>query len=97
MSQAGSLLADTGLDVEVDLRLLDERADELLAEDNSSTFPVSTAALWRTVFDRLGADDQAALDLMTLVAWCGPDPLPLTIFTEKPDFVPDCLRRRRRT
>ena len=43
-------------------------------------------------FDRLAADDPAALDLLTLVAWCGPEPVPLTLLTDHPDVLPEPLR-----
>ena len=77
VEQAGALLGDAGLDVDTYLRLLDERAGELLAHDGGGMYPVSVAASWAVAFDRLAADDPAALDLLTLVAWCGPEPVPL--------------------
>ena len=59
VDQAGSLLADTHLDVDTYLRLLDERAEELLAHDGGGGYPVSVAASWAVAFDRLAADDPA--------------------------------------
>ena len=47
------------------------------------------AASWAVSFDRLAADDPAAMALLTLVAWLAPEPVPLTLFTEHPD----CFRR----
>jgi hypothetical protein len=43
---------------------------------------LSVAASWAVAFDRLGADNPAALQLLTLVAWLGPEPVPLTLITE---------------
>ena len=43
-------------------------------------------------FDRLAADDPTALDLLTLIAWCGPEPVPLNLLTDHPDALPDGLR-----
>jgi tetratricopeptide (TPR) repeat protein len=42
-------------------------------------------------FDRLAADDPAALDLLTLIAWCAPEPVPLIMLTEHPEVLPDRL------
>jgi tetratricopeptide (TPR) repeat protein len=91
VDQAGSLLADARLDVDVYLRLLRERADELLAHDAGGPYPVSVTASWTVSFNRLAADDQIALDLLTLVAWCGPEPVPLTLLTDHPSTLPDGL------
>ena len=55
-------------------------------------YPQSLAASWAVAFDRLAADDPTALDLLTLVAWCGPEPVPLTLLTEHPDALPDLLQ-----
>jgi hypothetical protein len=43
-------------------------------------------------FDRLAADDPASLELLSLIAWCGPEPLPLSLLTGEPDVLPERLR-----
>jgi tetratricopeptide (TPR) repeat protein len=91
VEQAGSLLADTGLAVDKYLRLLGERAADVLDHDPGGAHPQSVAASWAVAFDRLAADDPTALDLLTLVAWFGPEPVPLNL-TEHPDPLPDRLR-----
>ena len=91
VEQAGSLLADTGLAVDKYLRLLDERAQDVLDHDPGGAYPQSVAASWAVAFDRLADDDPTALDLLTLLAWCGPEPVPLNL-TEHPDPLPDRLR-----
>ena len=85
VEQAGALLRDTGLGVDVYLRLLRERAAELLAHDGDGRYPVSVAASWTVAFHRLAADDSDALDLLTLVAWFGPEPVPLTLLSDHLD------------
>jgi hypothetical protein len=92
VEQAGSLLADTAMAVDKYLRLLGERAQDVLDHDPGGAYPQSLAASWAVAFDRLAADDPTALDLLTLVAWCGPEPVPLTLFTEHPDALPEQLR-----
>jgi tetratricopeptide (TPR) repeat protein len=92
VEQAGSLLADTGMAVDEYLRLLAERAQDVLDHDPGGVYPQSVAASWAVAFDRLAADDPTALDLLTLVAWCGSDPVPLTLLTEHRDALPETLR-----
>ena len=92
VEQAGSLLADTGMTADKYLRLLAERAHDVLDHDPGGAYPQSVAASWAVAFDRLAADDPTALDLLTLVAWCGPEPVPLSLLTDHPDALPDQLR-----
>ena len=92
VEQAGSLIADTGMAVDKYLRLLGERAHDLLDHDPGGTYPQSLAASWAVAFDRLAADDPTALDLLMAVAWCGPEPVPLTLLTEGPDALPTRLQ-----
>ena len=92
VEQAGSLLADTGMTVDKYLRLLAERAQDVLDHDPGGTYPQSLAASWAVAFDRLAADDPIALDLLTVVAWCGPEPVPLTLLTDHPDALPEQLQ-----
>jgi hypothetical protein len=91
VDQAGSLLADAGMDVETYLQLLRERTADLLDQDTGGAYPLSTAASWGVAFDRLAADGPAALELLTLVAWCAPEPVPLILLTDHPDTLPDRL------
>jgi hypothetical protein len=72
VEQAGSLLADTGMAVDKYLRLLDERAQDVLDHDPGGAYPQSVAASWAVAFDRLAIDDPTALDLLTVVAWVDP-------------------------
>ena len=53
------------------------------------------AASWAVAFDRLALDDPTALDLLTVVAWCGPEPAPLSLLTEHPDALPSARSRSR--
>lgn len=92
LKQAGALLADTGITVDKYLRLLSERAQELLDHDPGGAYPQSVSALWAVAFDRLAVDDPTALDLLTVLAWCGAEPVPLVLLTGHPDALPDRLQ-----
>ena len=89
LDQAGSLLADTGIGVEEYLRLLHERAVDLLAR--GAGHRSSTAAAWAVTFGRLAADAPAALGLVTLLAWLAPEPVPPDLIGEYPDSLPEPL------
>jgi tetratricopeptide (TPR) repeat protein len=92
VEQAGSLLADTGMSTATYLQLLAERAQDVLDHEAGGAYPQSLAASWAIAFDRLAADNPTALDLLTLVAWCGSQPVPLSLVTDHPDALPDKLR-----
>jgi hypothetical protein len=92
VEQAGLLLAATGMAVDTYLRLLAERAEDVLDHDPGGTYPQSVAASWAVAFDRLAVDDPTALGLLTVVAWCAPEPVPLSLLTNHPDALPDQLR-----
>jgi hypothetical protein len=63
-----------------------------LDHDPGGAYPQSVTASWVVAFDRLAVDDATALDLLTVVAWCGPEPVPLSLFTDHPDPLPERLR-----
>ncbi len=91
LTQAAAHLAHTATGVKDYLRLLAERATELLAEDVCSTYPVSLAASVQIALDRLCARSPAALQLLILTAYLAPEPIPLTLFTTYPAQLPDPL------
>ena len=92
LEHAGSLLAGTGLDVAAYLWLLAGRAHELLGHHPGGDHPASVAASWTADFDRLAADCPAALDVLTLLAWCAPEPVPLRLLAEHAELFPEPLR-----
>jgi hypothetical protein len=71
--------------------LLAERTRELLAQDVSVTYPVSLAASVQIALDRLARQSPVALELLTLAAYLGPEPIPLTLFSTHPAQLPDPL------
>jgi tetratricopeptide (TPR) repeat protein len=92
VEQAGSLLADTGMAADEYLQLLGARAQDVLDHDPGGAYPQSVAASWAVAFDRLASDEASALDLLMLVAWCGPEPVPLGLLTDHPDALPQQLQ-----
>ncbi len=79
LEQAGGWLATTGMPAETYERLLADRAGELLARGRPAGYPQPVAAAWTVAVD--GLDDPGAVGLLRLLACCGPEPVPLTLFT----------------
>ncbi|HET9255937.1 MAG TPA: FxSxx-COOH system tetratricopeptide repeat protein [Pseudonocardiaceae bacterium] len=93
VDQAAALLAHTGIGVGSYLRLLAERTEDLLAHGRAGSSPVSATASWALAFDRLAADHPPALQLLTLIAWLAPEPVPLTLISQHSAPLPEPLAR----
>ncbi|WP_318306230.1 FxSxx-COOH system tetratricopeptide repeat protein [Amycolatopsis solani] len=84
VNQAVRLLVTTSLTAGEYLELLAERVHDLLARhEKGSSYPVSLTAAWAVSFDRLARDHPAALNVLTLVAWLAPEPVPLTLLSHQ--------------
>ena len=93
LDQAAGLLRDTGMLATDYLALLKAQAPRVLGHRADPTGHDRTvAASWTVAFDRLAADNPAALLLLSLAARLAPEPVPLTLFTQHPDRLPDPLR-----
>lgn len=89
VDQAAALLADTTLDAAGYLSRLRVEADKALgAGKGVGGYPTSVAASWSEAFDRLADKDVAAFQLLTLIAWLAPEPVPLTLFARHHDLLP---------
>ena len=86
---AVAMLADTGMSMRSYLRQLSDRRTKLQLDGNGDSGPVASS--WAITFDRLRADDPAALALLTLVAWLGSEPVPLWLLTRYPGELPTPL------
>jgi hypothetical protein len=89
-------MAETGLNGTAYLDLIAKRADEVLDHETAG-YPISLAASWAVAFDRLTADNPAAMQLLTLTAWLAPEPVPMTLYTEQADHLPSRWPRPRPT
>ncbi|TQM79122.1 tetratricopeptide repeat protein [Saccharothrix saharensis] len=90
LDQAAALLTDGGLSPGQYLSLLDTRARELLRRGHDAG-RVSVAASWSLAFDNLADRDPAALQLLTLMAWLAPEPVPLSLITDHSEVLPEPL------
>ncbi len=80
---AATLLAASGTDVGQLLGRLDQVGH--------GGRPDPAAAVWDVAFEHLAAENPAALALLTLVAWLGPEPVPLHLVTDHPHALPPVL------
>jgi tetratricopeptide (TPR) repeat protein len=92
---AGSVLAHNELTPAGFCDLLDRRTAEVLDHDpDGGRYPTATAT-WGIAFDKLAEADPAAMDLLTVLAWFGGEPIPLSLFdrlSDRLDLVPPSLR-----
>ncbi|MEV4637436.1 FxSxx-COOH system tetratricopeptide repeat protein, partial [Actinoplanes sp. NPDC049548] len=91
VDQAAGLMADTDLTVDDYLELLAAQSRRLLGRGGEGRYPLSVAAAWTVAFDRLAADDAAAAQALTLLAWLAPEPVPISLLTGHPDLLPEPL------
>lgn len=91
VDQAANLLAQSGLTADTYLRELSSRSAQVLSRGRDGDAHRSATGLWGLSFDRLGDEDPVALELLTMLAWLAPEPVPLTLISDHPDALPDRL------
>ncbi|XVS62383.1 FxSxx-COOH system tetratricopeptide repeat protein [Actinosynnema sp. CA-299493] len=81
VEQAAAWHAQTVMQVPQYLQLLEQNRVELL-EAGTSDDQLSVAAAWNVAFNELEEHHPAALQLLQLCAFFGPDPIPLQLFQD---------------
>nr|BFE51346.1 hypothetical protein GCM10017745_47730 [Saccharothrix mutabilis subsp. capreolus] len=88
VDQAAALLA-AGAAPESYLELLATRSAELLRHGRGAhDAPGSVTVSWAVAFEALAAGDAAAVQLLRLVAWFAPEPVPLSVLTDNAAMLP---------
>ena len=91
LAQAAAYINDSGISLAEYLRLLDARAGDFrilgLAADPDSV----AATTWSVTFDVIRAQQPAALELLELSAWLALEPIPVDLFSDYPDRLPEHL------
>jgi tetratricopeptide (TPR) repeat protein len=80
LEQAGALLYESGISVDVYLRLLHERVTEILAQGTALEYPTSMTAAWQISVAQLRQQSPQALELLRCCAFLGPEPIPRDVF-----------------
>ncbi|MEV4146823.1 FxSxx-COOH system tetratricopeptide repeat protein [Amycolatopsis sp. NPDC049691] len=92
VEQAAAWRAQTGMPVAEYLQLLDQNLAELTTEFDSHDYQRSVAAAWNVPLARLRASHPAALQLLQVCAFFGPEPISRNLFTAVRNApVPDAL------
>lgn len=92
VEQAAAWRAQTGMPVAEYLQLLDQNLAELTAEFESPDYQRSVAAAWNVPLARLRNSHPAALQLLQVCAFFGPEPISRSLFTAVRNApVPDAL------
>lgn len=97
VEQAAAWRAQTGMQVSEYLELLRQNRTELLETGTSSEDQLPVAAAWNVPLNRLKNDHRAALQLLQVCAFFGPDPISQKLFrgvrdAPVPDALADALR-----
>jgi len=88
LEQAAAYLDQTGLPADEYLDLLRSRAADLYRRGRVSSRADTVATLWDISLDRVHAESPAALQLLEVCAYLAPEPVPLDLFTARPDLLP---------
>ncbi|HWO65334.1 MAG TPA: FxSxx-COOH system tetratricopeptide repeat protein, partial [Umezawaea sp.] len=80
IEQAAAWRAQSGMPVAEYVELLRLNRDELIGEGMSDDDQLPVAAAWNVPLDRLSRDHPAALQLLQICAFFGPEPISLRLF-----------------
>ncbi|MGH3615971.1 MAG: FxSxx-COOH system tetratricopeptide repeat protein [Pseudonocardia sp.] len=90
LEQAGAWLANSGMSAADYANRVEHRAREILTEGAPAGYPVAVGATWTVAVDTL--DDPAAVMLLRLWAFFGPDPIPTDLIgSDTTPIVPAVL------
>ena len=93
LEQAAAYLEETGTSVRDYLRLLGERAGELLGLGELTDHPDTVASTWALSLARAQTEAPAATALLALCAFLGADDIPRALPVEHPQLLPAPLRQ----
>ncbi|MEU0877376.1 FxSxx-COOH system tetratricopeptide repeat protein [Lentzea sp. NPDC005914] len=94
IEQAAAWRAQTGMQVSEYLDLLEQNRIELLEAGTSSGYQLPVAAAWNVPLNRLKSEHRAALQLLQVCAFFGPEPISRKLFSgARGTPVPDALAK----
>jgi hypothetical protein len=80
LEQAGGVLFESGMSVDVYLQLLEDRVGDILAQGIALEYPTSMTAAWQVSVAQLRQQSPQALELLRCCAFLGPEPIPRDVF-----------------
>ncbi|MDX8031682.1 FxSxx-COOH system tetratricopeptide repeat protein [Lentzea sp. BCCO 10_0856] len=94
IEQAAAWRAQTGMQISEYLDLLEQKRTELLEAGTSSDYQLPVAAAWNVPLNRLKNEHRAALQLLQVCAFFGPEPISRKLFSgARGTPVPDALAK----
>ncbi|ADP81030.1 hypothetical protein FraEuI1c_3005 [Pseudofrankia inefficax] len=81
VDQAAGYLARTGISAQRYARLVEAQPGVMLGRGQVVDRPDTVASVWQVSVTWLRAENPAAVGLLELCAWCGPEPIPVDLFT----------------
>jgi tetratricopeptide (TPR) repeat protein len=94
IEQAAAWRAQTGMQVSEYLDLLEQNRIELLEAGTSSDYQLPVAAAWNVPLNRLKQEHRAALQLLQVCAFFGPEPISRKLFSgARGTPVPEALAK----
>jgi tetratricopeptide (TPR) repeat protein len=91
LDQAAAYLDQTGMLPERYLELLNTRGAELRSRGEPGSYTGTIATVWSVSIEKLQVTAPAAVQLLDLCAWLAPEPIPLDLFSDHPDQLPEPL------
>ena len=91
VAQAAGYMAPAGISAASYVRLVQERASEILDTGRPPSYPLSLAAVTQLALDRLEAMDPVAAQVVRVCAFLAPEPVPTEWFTNAAQQLPGPL------
>lgn len=91
IEQAAAYAEGTGLSMDGYLRLFHERAADMIGRGLVVDRQETLTTLWDLSLAALSEQSPAAVQLLDLLAWMAPEPVPLDLFTNHPEALPSPL------
>ena len=91
LEQAAAYLDRSQMPAEEYLRLLHERAEDLYRRGQVASRNDTIATLWDVSLEELDGESPAAAQLLALCAYLAPEPIPLDLFTARPELLSEPL------
>lgn len=93
LAQASAYIRKTGCSIKRYLELFKDYQKELLAQcPEGCDYPYAVTTTWRLAFEQIESTSPAAQDLLNLCAFLAPDDIPLELFRENSEELPEHLR-----
>ncbi|NGY58293.1 tetratricopeptide repeat protein [Lentzea sp. NEAU-D13] len=91
IEQAAAYIESTGMSVDGYLRLFRRRAADMIGRGQVIGRQETLTTLWNLSLAALSEQNPAAVQLLNLIAWMAPEPVPLDLFTNHPEKLPSLL------